>query len=158
SFLRTDGTGNLSWSSGLSLVVGEFYQTFQNSGVALAQRHNANFKSGLIAVDNAVNDSTDVSLGPHAATHAAGGTDPVTPARMGALKNTSATLNRGAASNIGLVIRGAVGQVASLQEWHDSSNNLLASITSTGRVFFPEAFFSARPAETATSLFYQVGG
>lgn len=158
SLLRTDGTGRLSWATPQSLVIGEFYQTFQNSGTSLAQRHNANFTNGLVATDNAALDRTDVSLGPHAATHASGGTDPVTPASIGALKNTSDTINTGAASNIGLVVKGAVGQVASLQEWQDSSGTLLASITATGRVFFPEAFFAPRVGETATSLFFQIGG
>ncbi len=211
SFLRTDGTGNLSWSAAQGVVAGEFYQTFQNLGISLAQRHNANFLNGLQAVDNAASDSTDVSpvYGPganqvaqgndsrfptapekaalagtngapgagnryvtdsdprntntrtptaHAVTHAAAGTDPVTPGSIGALKNTSDTINTGAASNIGLVVKGAPGQVASLQEWQDSSGSVLASITSTGRVFFPEAFFSPRPLETATSLFFQIGG
>ncbi len=155
--LKTDGTGVLTWATPQQLV-GEFYQTFQNSGTARPQRHAANFASGLVATDNAALDRTDVTLGPHSATHASGGSDAVTPAAIGALKNTSDTLNTGAASNIGLIIKGAAGQAASLQEWHDNTGALLASITSTGRVFFPEAFFSARPAETATSLFYQVNG
>ncbi|MBI3665017.1 MAG: hypothetical protein HY236_02135 [Acidobacteria bacterium] len=157
--LQTDGTGNLTWAQSQSAGgAGPFYQTFQNSGTSLSQRNNANFTSGLIAVDNAALDRTDVKLGPHAPTHASGGSDPVTPGSIGALKNTSDTINTGAASNIGLVVKGAAGQAASLQEWHDSNDNLLASITSTGRVFFPEAFFSARPGETATSLFFQVDG
>jgi len=156
--LRTDGLGNLTWSTPAGAVTGEFYQTFQNSGVSVAQRHNANFLSGLVAVDDAANDRTNVSLGPHSATHASGGSDAVTPAAIGALKNTSDTLNTGAASNIGLIVKGAPGQVASLQEWHDNSGTLLASITATGRVFFPEAFFSPPPAQTATSLFFQIGG
>jgi hypothetical protein len=154
--LKTDGLGNLSWGSSQPVVIGEFYQTFLNSGAALPQRHNANFTGGLVAVDNAALDQTDVSLGPHAATHAAGGTDPVTPVSIGALKRTSDTLETGAASNIGLIIKGAPGQAASLQEWRDSSNNLLASVTSTGRVFFQEAFFAPKLGETATSFFFQI--
>jgi hypothetical protein len=156
--LRTDGTGNLTWSDPSTATLGEFYQTFQNAGTAVPQRHAANFSSGLIATDNAGLDRTDITLGPHSATHAAGGTDAVTPASIGALKNTSDTLNTGAASNIGLIIKGAAGQAASLQEWRDSSNNLLASVTGTGRVFFQEAFFSPRIGDTATSLFFQIGG
>ncbi len=181
SLLSTDGTGHLGWSAPQSLGGGTFYQTFENSGAALPQRDNANFTNGLQAVDDAAGDRTNVSpvYGntantitqgndprlsdartplAHAATHAAGGSDPVTPGSIGALKNTSDTIQTGASSNIGLIVKGAPGQVASLQEWHDSNDNLLASITSTGRVFFPEAFFSARPGETATSLFYQIDG
>ncbi|MBI3695461.1 MAG: hypothetical protein HY238_11570 [Acidobacteria bacterium] len=181
SFLHTDGVGNLSWSTAQSAVTGEFYQTFQNAGVSQSQRHNANFLNGLQAVDNAALDRTDVSpvYGTtantvaqgndprlsdartplaHAASHASGGSDPVTPGSIGALKNTSDIINTGAASNIGLVVKGAAGQVASLQEWRDSSDSLMAAVTSTGRVFFPEAFFSPRPTETATSLFFQIGG
>ncbi len=156
--LKTDGTGNLTWSDPSTATLGEFYQTFQNAGTAVPQRHAANFSSGLIATDNAALDRTDITLGAHSATHAAGGTDAVTPASIGALKNTSDTLNTGAASNIGLIIKGAAGQAASLQEWRDSSNNLLASVTGTGRVFFQEAFFSPKIGDTATSLFFQIGG
>lgn len=181
SFLRTDGTGNLTWGTPQSAVLGEFYQTFQNSGASLAQRHNASFANGLQAVDNPTLDRTDVvplfgtganqiaqgndprfsdarTPTAHASTHAGGGSDPVTPGSIGALKNTSDIINTGAGSNIGLVVKGAPGQVASLQEWQDSSGTLLAAITSTGRVFFPEAFFSPRPGETATSLFFQING
>jgi hypothetical protein len=179
--LRTDGAGTLSWSQPQLAGSGIFYQTFQNSGASLPQRDAANFSNGLRAVDNAGLDRTDISpvYGntantitqgndprlsdartplPHAATHAAGGSDPVAPGSIGALKNTSDTISTGGASNIGLVVKGAPGQAASLQEWHDSSDNLLASITSTGRVFFPEAFFSAPSGNTATSLFFQVNG
>ena len=154
--LKTDGIGNLTWQNAQGAVTGEFYQTFQNSGTSLAQRHNANFKSGLVAVDNAGLDSTDVSLGPHAGTHATAGTDPITPPSIGALKRTSDTLETGAASNIGLIIKGAPSQSASLQEWHDSSGNLLAAVTATGRVFFQEAFFVPKVGEVATSLFFQI--
>jgi hypothetical protein len=154
--LRTDGTGNLSWSEGASATSGEFYQTFQNSGTSLPQRHSANFHSGLIAEDNAALDRTDVRLGPHAANHATGSSDPVTPGSIGALKNTSDILNTGAAGNIGLIIRAAPEQTASLQQWQDSNGNLLAAVTGTGRVFFQEAFFSPRAGETATSLFFQI--
>ncbi len=208
-FLHTDGLGHLTWSPPQAAVVGEFYQTFQNSATSLAQRHNANFLNGLQAADNPGADRTDVSpvygaaantvaqgndarfptaaeksalagtngspsgANPyvtdtdprntnsraptaHAATHAAAGADPVTPNSIGALKNTSDILNTGAAGNIGLIIKGAPGQAASLQEWHDSSGNLLASVTSTGRVFFQEAFFAPKIGETATSLFFQI--
>ena len=181
NLLSTDGTGHLSWNPPQFAGTGTFYQTFQNSGTPLTQRSNANFASGLQATDDPVNDRTTVTpvYGntantitqgndsrlsdartplPHAATHASAGSDAVTPGSIGALKNTSDTINTGAASNIGLVVKGAAGQVASLQEWHDNNNNLLASITSTGRVFFPEAFFSAPAGQTATSLFYQVNG
>ncbi len=156
ALLKTDGVGNLSWDNGLAAVTGEFYQTFQNSGTPLAQRHVANFMNGLVATDDSANDRTNVTLGPHAASHASGGSDAVTPASIGALKNTSDTLNTGAASNIGLIIKGAPSQAASLQEWHDSSGNLLAAVTATGRVFFQEAFFSPKIGETATSLFFQI--
>src|SRR3970282_263028 len=67
----------------------------------------------------------------HAASHGSAGTDAVTPAAIGALKNTSDTLNTGAASNIGLIIKGAASQAASLQEWRASSDNVLASVTGT---------------------------
>jgi hypothetical protein len=209
SFLRTDGLGNLTWAAPQAAVTGEFYQTFQNEGTSLAQRHNANFLNGLQAADNAGADRTDVSpvygaaantvaqgndsrfptssekaalagtngspsgtnryvtdsdsrntnaRAPtaHASTHASAGSDPVTPGSIGALKNTSDILNTGAGSNIGLIIRAASGQAASLQEWQDSSGNLLASVTGTGRFFFQEAFFSPRLGETATSLFFQI--
>ncbi len=154
--LKTDGVGNLTWDNAAAAVTGEFYQTFQNSGTARPQRHNANFTSGLVATDDAANDRTNVTLGAHSATHASAGSDAVTPASIGALKNTSDTLNTGAASNIGLIIKGAPSQAASLQEWQDSSGNLLASVTATGRVFFQEAFFSPQIGQTATSLFFQI--
>jgi len=156
ALLKTDGLGNLTWNNASAAVTGEFYQTFQNSGASLPQRHNANFLNGLVATDVPGSDRTEVSLGAHASRHAIGGNDLLTPSAIGALKNTSDILNTGAASNIGLIIKGASGQAASLQEWQDSAGTVLASVTSTGRVYFPEAFFVPRPAETATSLFFQI--
>ncbi len=41
------------------------------------------------------------------------------------------------ASTVGLVVKGAASQTASLQEWHDSSGNILAKVDSSGNVFAP---------------------
>lgn len=176
--LTTDGNGNMFWSGGSEVAPGAAYDTIQDSGSALNQRTILNFLNGLQASDEPSQQRTNVqplfgtSAGTvaqgndsrlsdartplaHAASHGSGGSDPVTPASIGALKNTNDILTSTAAGTAGLVVKGAASQSAALQEWRDSANNLLASVDAGGRMSSREALLSPKTGQTATSLFFQ---
>lgn len=53
---------------------------------------------------------------------------------VNAISGTTAGIYTGTASNIGLVIKGSVSQTANLQEWQDSSGNILVRIASSGHL------------------------
>jgi len=45
------------------------------------------------------------------------------------------TINTGAAGTIGVVVKGAAGQTANLQEWQDSAAGILMAVTANGELF-----------------------
>ena len=94
----------------------------------------------------------------HAATHASGGSDPVTPASIGALLNTNDQILSTQAGTPVLIVRGITGQAASVQEWRDGAGDLLAHITPQGSGFFREMGLATKLGGTVVSQFFQVDG
>lgn len=47
-------------------------------------------------------------------------------------KTGNETIVNGVSTNVGLIIRGATGQTANLQEWRNSSNTILARVSASG--------------------------
>lgn len=102
--LTTDGIGNMFWSAaGSGAGAGMAYEIFQDSGTSVTQRNVANFTNGLRVFDNVsqtrtevepiygsiagtITEGNDLRLSDartplaHAASHASGGSDGVTPA------------------------------------------------------------------------------
>src|SRR5581483_6820840 len=58
-----------------------------------------------------------------------------------------------AAATKGLVVRGAAGQSASLQEWQNSGGSTLASVNSGGGAFFPTAGIGNITPQAGTALY-----
>ena len=179
--LTTDGTANLFWSAGGGTAVEMAYEIFADSGTAVTQRVVANFSSGLTAFDNVGSTRTEVqpvygtAAGTitegndsrlsdartplvHALSHASGGSDAVTPGSIGALFNTNDVMNGASPGAPVLIVRGITGQAASVQEWRDGNNDLLAHITPAGSGFFREMGLATKLGGTVVSQFFQVDG
>ena len=180
--MTTDGTGNLFWAAaGQGGAAPTSYEIFQDSGTSITQRNTANFSNGLTVFDNAgqtrtevqpvygsvagtVVEGNDARLSdartplPHASTHASGGSDPVTPASIGALLNTNDQILSTQAGTPVLIVRGITGQAASIQEWRDGAGDLLAHITPQGSGFFREMGLATKLGGTVVSQFFQVDG
>src|SRR5579871_2182275 len=60
--LKSGGIATQSYVNGLGFLKTAFYQTTQNSSTSLTQRNRLNFGSEFNVVDNAGNNSTDISL------------------------------------------------------------------------------------------------
>ena len=58
----------------------------------------------------------------------------ITSIRGAAVNSASLSVNTGATNVPGIVVKGAGGQAADLQQWLNSSNTVLANITATGNV------------------------
>jgi hypothetical protein len=155
--LTTDGSGSLYWAEG----GGSAYEVIQSSGAALTQRTAANFTNGLQASDNAGQTRTDIqplfgstagtitqgndprlsdARDPlaHASTHAAAGSDPVTPGSIGALKNANDTMISTLATAPALDVKAAASQSAPVQQWLASDDAVLGSVSPAGGAFFRE--------------------
>ena len=180
--LTTDGAANLFWSAaGSGSAVGTAYEIFQDSGTAVTQRNVANFANGLTAFDNVgqlrtevepvygsvaatITEGNDPRLSDarsplaHASTHASGGADIVSPASIGALKNSNDSIVSTSAGSPVLLVRGITGQAASIQEWRDGAGDLLAHITPLGSGFFREMGLATKLGGTVVSQFFQVDG
>jgi hypothetical protein len=66
---------------------------------------------------------------------------------------TSATVSTRATTNIGLIVKGAASQTADLQQWQDSSANVLAKVTSAGNFVLNGVTISQSASSvTATNL------
>ena len=180
--MTTDGTGNLFWAAaGQGGGAQTSYEIFQDSGTSVTQRNTANFSNGLTVFDNAgqtrtevqpvygstagtITEGNDARLSdartplPHGSTHASGGSDPVTPASIGALLNTNDQILSTQAGTPVLIVRGITGQAASVQEWRDGAGDLLAHITPQGSGFFREMGLATKLGGTVVSQFFQVDG
>jgi hypothetical protein len=55
----------------------------------------------------------------------------------------------GSASTIGMIIRGASGQTANLQQWQNNSGTILSGVTTTGRIYFGGAPISNSNSQAA---------
>jgi hypothetical protein len=175
--LTTDGAGNLFWAQAVGQGEGTAYEIFQTNGTSLTQRNVANFFNGLQAVDNAGQTRTDVqpvygsSAGTvtqgndarlsnartplaHASTHAAAGSDPVTPESIGALKDTNDTILSTIPTSPALNVQAAVGQSAPVQQWLGSDNSLLGLISPVGSAFFREMGLAAQIGGNVASQFF----
>lgn len=180
--LTTDGAANLFWSAaGSGGDGGTSYEIFQDSGASVTRRNVANFTNGLTVFDNVgqlrtevepvygsaagtITEGNDARLSDarnplvHAATHASGGTDVMTPGSIGALKNSNDSIISTSAGAPVLIVRGITGQAASIQEWRDGAGELLAHITPQGSGFFREMGLATKLGGTVVSQFFQVDG
>ncbi len=180
--LTTDGTGNLFWSaSGSGQGQGLAYEVFQDAGTPVTQRNVANFANGLTVFDNGGQTRTEVqpvygttagtvtqgndsrlsdARNPlaHASSHASGGSDPITPISIGALKNTNDVITSTDPVAAGLSVRGAFGQSASIQDWRDNAGTVLALVSPEGSMFVREMGVSAKLGGTVASQFFIVDG
>ncbi len=181
-FLTTDGTGSLFWSSGTSGEVGgSAYEVLQQAGANVTQRTIANFVEGFALVDSpgtlateirpqfgstagTVTEGNDSRLSDarqplaHAASHATGGTDPITPLSIGALSRTNDYMLSTSQVTPILKLQGTAGQSAALQEWRDGSGGLAALVGPSGDAFFREIGIAAKTGGTVASEFFQLGG
>ncbi len=181
--LTTDGSGALFWSSaaGGGAGSGSAYEVLQQGGTSVAQRTVANFTSGFLVSDNSGQLRTDITPNfgtaagtiaqgndsrlsdartplTHASTHAASGSDPLTPASIGALNRTNDFMVGTSPTTPVLKLQGSTGQAAALQEWRDGSGALAALITAEGNGFFREIGVSAPTGGTTVSQFFEIGG
>ena len=180
--LTTDGSGNLFWADGGSGAgPGTVYEIFQNSGSSVTQRNLANFANGLQVFDNlgdlrtevqpvygsgagTVTEGNDPRLSDartpvaHASSHAAGGSDPVTPVSIGALKNQNDTISTASPSLTPLDVMGASGQTAPLQTWRDGEGTLMALIAPEGTTFVRQMGINSDIGGTVANLIMQVDG
>ncbi|MBI1353512.1 MAG: hypothetical protein GC160_04140 [Acidobacteria bacterium] len=179
--LTTDGSGHLFWAAVGAGAGTSAYEVVQNSGITLTQRNVLNFGSGLQSFDEpgstrttvqpifgttagTVTQGNDSRLSnartplAHKTTHQIGGSDPITPALIGALqRNNDFMLGANATSPV-LVLQGASNQSAALQEWRDGSGSLAALVTPAGSAFFREFGLSAKTGSTTTTQFFQIDG
>ena len=175
--LTTDGAGSLFWAQAVGQGEGSAYEIIQNNGTSLTQRNIANFFNGLQAADNAGQTRTDVQpvygstsgtvtqgndarlsdarapLG-HASTHAAAGSDAVTPESIGALKDTNDTLLSTIPTSPALNVQAAVGQSAPVQQWLGSDSSVLGLISPVGSAFFREMGLAAQIGGNVASQFF----
>ncbi len=180
--LTTDGAGHLFWADGgAGAGAGMVYEILQNVGTPVTQRNVANFSNGLQASDNldqvrtevqpvygttagTVTQGNDTRLSDartpltHASSHAAGGSDPVTPASIGALKNQNGTITTTSPSLTPLDVMGTTGQTAPLQTWRDGTGTLLASIAPEGTAFVRQMGINSELGGTVANLILQVDG
>lgn len=180
--LTTDGIGNMFWSAaGSGAGSGMAYEIFQDSGTSVTQRNVANFANGLQVFDNVSQTRTEVeplygSMAgtitegndprlsdartplAHAASHAPGGSDVVTPASIGALKNTNDTITSQLPGVTALTVRGILGQSAPLQTWLDGSGTNMALLSSTGSMFVRQLGVNSTLGGTVSNVFMQVNG
>lgn len=180
--LATDGIGNMFWSAaGSGAGTGMAYEIFQNSGTSVTQRNVANFTNGLQVFDNVSQTRTEVepvygsTAGTitegndsrlsdartplaHAASHASGGSDVITPLSIGALKNTNDTITSQLPGVTALTVRGILGQSAPLQTWLDGSGTNMALLSSTGSMFVRQLGINSTLGGTVSNLFMQVNG
>ena len=180
--LSTDGAGSMFWAAaGSGAESGTAYEVFQNSGTSVTQRNVANFSNGLQAFDNVGQTRTEIqpvfgtTAGTitagndarlsdartplaHASTHAAAGSDPLTPAGIGALKNTNDIITSLSPGLITLSVKGISGQSAALQTWVDGSNTTVALVSPAGSAFFRQLGINSSLGGTVASLFMQVNG
>jgi len=183
--LTTDGSGNLFWSTssggGGGGAGGDAYELFQSDGSPLTQRSIANFSSAFQLTDDAgqLRTNLDLNFGSvagtvaagddprlsdarppltHSASHAVGGVDPITAESIGAIDSANASLAGVDPAQPVLKLTGAGGQIAPLQEWRDSDNELAASVTADGSAFFREMGLAAKIGGTTVSQFFQIGG
>ena len=176
--LTTDGSGSLFWAA-VSGEGGLAYEVIQNGGTPLTQRNAANFLNGLQAGDNAGQARTDVqpvygatagtitqgndarlsdARNPlaHASTHAAAGSDPVTPGSIGALKNVNDTIVSTITSSPALDVKAAVGQSAPVQQWLAPDDSVLGSVSPSGSAFFREMGIGTQIGGDVASQFFIV--
>lgn len=180
--LSTDGAGSMFWAAaGAGAGAGTAYEIFQNSGTSVTQRNVANFSNGLQAFDNVgqtrteiepvygavagtVAEGNDPRLSDartplvHASTHAVAGSDPVTPAAIGALKNTNDIITSLSPGITTLSVKGISGQSAPLQSWVDGTNTTVALVSPAGSAFFPQLGINSSLGGTVSNLFMQVNG
>jgi hypothetical protein len=180
--LATDGAGSLFWSDqGSGSGPGIAYEIFQNSGASVTQRNVANFSNGLTAFDNGGQTRTDVqplygaTVGTitqgndarlsdartplsHASTHTNAGSDPLTPASIGALKNSNDTITTTSPSLTPLNVAGVAGQTAPLQTWRDSTGSLMALIAPEGTTFARQMGINSAVGGTVANMIMQVDG
>jgi hypothetical protein len=180
--LATDGAGSLFWSDqGSGSGPGIAYEIFQNSGASVTQRNVANFSNGLAASDDGGQTRTDIqplygsTVGTitqgndprlsdaraplaHASTHASAGSDPLTPASIGALKNSNDTITTTSPSLTPLNVAGVAGQTAPLQTWRDSTGSLMALIAPEGTTFARQMGINSAVGGTVANMIMQVDG
>ena len=181
--LTTDGSGALFWSSaaGGGAGSGSAYEVLQQGGTSVTQRTVANFTGGFLVSDNSGQLRTDITPNfgtaagtitqgndsrlsnartplAHASTHGVAGSDPVTPASIGALNRTNDFMVGTSPTTPVLKLQGSTGQAAALQEWRDGSGGLAALITAQGNGFFRELGVSAPTGGTTVSQFFELGG
>ena len=178
--LTTDGAGNMFWAAA-GAGAGMAYEIFQDSGASVTQRNVANFSNGLTVSDNVSQTRTEVApvygtaAGTitegndprlsdartplaHASTHASGGTDPVTPASIGALKNSNDTITSLLPGAAVLTVRGISGQSAPLQSWLDGAGDTMVVISPDGSTFVRQLGINSSLGGTVSNMFMQVDG
>ncbi len=180
--LTTDGGGNMFWAAaGAGAETGMAYEIFQDAGTSVTQRNVANFSNGLTVFDNisqtrsevepvygttagTITEGNDARLSDartplaHASTHATGGSDVVTPASIGALKNSNDTITSVLPGAAVLTIRGISGQSAPLQSWRDGNGDTMVVISPNGSTFVRQLGINSSLGGTVSNLFMQVGG
>ncbi len=180
--LATDGVGNMFWSAaGNGVSPGAHYEIFQDSGTSITQRTVANFSNGLTVFDNSgqtrtevqpvfgsaaatITEGNDARLSDartplaHASTHGSGGSDVVTPAGIGALKNSNDTLTSVSPGVAALTVKGITGQSAALQQWLKDDGTVMALIGPTGSAFFRQMGINSELGGTVASIIMQVDG
>ena len=180
--LTTDGAGNMFWATGGAAAgPGTAYEIFQDSGTAVTQRNVANFSNGLTVFDNVsqtrtevepvygsaagtITEGNDARLSDartplaHASTHAGGGSDPVTPGSIGALKNSNDTIASVSPGATVLTVKGISGQSAPLQSWLDGNGDTMALISPSGSTFVRQLGINSSLGGTVSNMFMQVNG
>lgn len=69
----------------------------------------------------------------HASTHATAGSDPLTPADIGAALDTDATIDSSATNTVPITVRGTAGQTAAVAEFYDApAGNKIAQLLADG--------------------------
>jgi len=62
------------------------------------------------------------------------------------------TLNTGAVGSIGLIVKGASGQTANLQEWQDSSGNIKSYVANDGAIYANSGLLTSATAHIGTFI------
>ena len=97
-------------------------------------------------------------VGPHAATHAQHGSDPVSPESIGAARDNNATIGSADPDEPALTVIGSPNQTAPLQVWRDGNGDLVSVITSQGSAFFRELGLASPIGADVVSLHFETGG